>query len=283
MPTPQLHTPSPYLEAQSGSLSNAETSSTARPASPNVEHHGCNPAWPSFELENKTTEAVQTLSRLTILPPIVEEIQSHDLSLKSPLPISHGGLHTPNITSTSTLPWAVDANTWNQSFQLNGYNAPFTGSHRIFDGWPPYSIDGALHSPSNIMDPIDTKQSQPASNLAGMPRLPIPIELGDYSDYNQVAQSVQSGDNSAMLGTGSFVPLQSAPPMPLANASNRNSQCAICGLMFTRSADLGRHHESVHQRKRHDCHYPGCSNRRGKGWSRADKLRSHQKENHGFF
>ncbi|RDW65440.1 hypothetical protein BP5796_10132 [Coleophoma crateriformis] len=274
MPTPQLPTPSPYLEAQSSSLSNAETSSTARPPSPNVEHHGCNPAWPSFDLGEGDCGSAVVMD---------EHIRLRNLSLSASMPISHGGLHTPNIASATTQAWESGANTWTQSFQSYGHNPSLPGSNGMVDGWPPHSVDRALHSPSNMLYAIDTNHFQPASNLAAMSGLPMPINMGDYLDYDQVAHSVQSGDNDALLAIGSFLPQQPAPVTLPGNASSRNPQCAICGLVFTRSADLGRHNESVHQKKRHDCHYPGCSNRRGKGWSRADKLRTHQKENHGFF
>jgi hypothetical protein len=68
-----------------------------------------------------------------------------------------------------------------------------------------------------------------------------------------------------------------APPRP-------RIYCAwpLCMESFARPGDLERHRQSVHLGIKHHCFWPGCHNNHGKGYARCDKLRTHQKEKHGF-
>lgn len=58
--------------------------------------------------------------------------------------------------------------------------------------------------------------------------------------------------------------------------------CQYCMGTFTRASDLARHIQSVHLGIKHHCSFPSCPNNRGKGYCRLEKLRTHQKEKHGF-
>jgi hypothetical protein len=49
---------------------------------------------------------------------------------------------------------------------------------------------------------------------------------------------------------------------------------------FKRPGDLDRHVQSIHFSVRSNCRVMGCSNNRGNGFSRSDKLRDHEKKAH---
>jgi hypothetical protein len=70
------------------------------------------------------------------------------------------------------------------------------------------------------------------------------------------------------------------PPMT-APAAQR-TLCTQCTETFARSSDLDRHWRSVHLGIKYHCFWPGCPNNRGKGYCRLEKLRTHQREKHGF-
>jgi hypothetical protein len=55
-----------------------------------------------------------------------------------------------------------------------------------------------------------------------------------------------------------------------------------CHKAFSRPSDLDRHVQSIHFGVHSHCTVIGCSNNRGNGFSRADKLRNHEKKAHGM-
>jgi hypothetical protein len=68
------------------------------------------------------------------------------------------------------------------------------------------------------------------------------------------------------------------PPIP-----PQRTPCPLCTETFARPSDLNRHFQSVHLGIKYHCDYwLGCPNNRGKGYCRLEKLRTHQREKHGF-
>lgn len=55
-----------------------------------------------------------------------------------------------------------------------------------------------------------------------------------------------------------------------------------CHKEFKRASDLDRHVQSIHLGIHSNCRIIGCSNNRGRGFSRADKLRDHEKKLHSM-
>lgn len=75
---------------------------------------------------------------------------------------------------------------------------------------------------------------------------------------------------------GAFFP----PQAPL--SIKYRTPCTFCMATFTRPNDLERHMQSVHLDIRHHCIFLGCANNKGKGYCRLEKLRKHQRDNHGY-
>jgi hypothetical protein len=79
------------------------------------------------------------------------------------------------------------------------------------------------------------------------------------------------------------------PPHPLstpflpAPIPSPRTPCPLCTESFARPSDLNRHWQSVHLGIKYHCDYwLGCPNNGGKGYCRLEKLRTHQREKHGF-
>ena len=75
---------------------------------------------------------------------------------------------------------------------------------------------------------------------------------------------------------GAFFP----PQAPL--GITYRTPCTFCMATFTRPYDLERHVQSIHLDIRHHCTWLGCTNNKGKGYCRIEKLRKHQRDNHGY-
>ncbi|KAF4633680.1 hypothetical protein G7Y89_g4422 [Cudoniella acicularis] len=108
-------------------------------------------------------------------------------------------------------------------------------------------------------------------------------------DLLQTASFIQSttgfplGDMVQNLGTfydGSFGMLM----WPVVPSTARRTACSWegCQESFARAADLQRHIESVHYGIKYHCAWFGCSNNGGKGYCRLEKLRTHQRQKHGY-
>ena len=76
------------------------------------------------------------------------------------------------------------------------------------------------------------------------------------------------------IGAAWYYPMQ--PPV------RQRTPCSLCFETFARQSDLQRHWQSVHLGIKYHCYWPGCLNNRGKGYCRVEKLRTHQREKHGF-
>lgn len=70
-------------------------------------------------------------------------------------------------------------------------------------------------------------------------------------------------------------------PMPV-QTPHPATFCNLCPASFTRYSDYERHWQSVHLGIKHHCFWPGCSNNRGNGYCRAEKLKTHQRRVHGL-
>jgi hypothetical protein len=84
--------------------------------------------------------------------------------------------------------------------------------------------------------------------------------------------------------TPSFYPQQVVPtPFLPAPIPTPRTPCPHCTESFARASDLNRHWQSVHLGIKYHCDYwLGCPNNGGKGYCRLEKLRTHQREKHGF-
>lgn len=70
----------------------------------------------------------------------------------------------------------------------------------------------------------------------------------------------------------------------LQSASNKTCFClwSRCCKPFKGPSDLDRHVQSVHLGLHFNCSVLECTNNKGRGFARADKLRAHEKGVHGF-
>lgn len=102
----------------------------------------------------------------------------------------------------------------------------------------------------------------------------------------------QQSFGTAQYGTmaGSYIPdnmnLSALMPQPaqLATMGKPRTGCTWygCNESFARHTDLDRHVQAVHYGIKHHCTWLGCANNHGKGYCRLEKLRTHQKEKHGY-
>ncbi|PVH81222.1 hypothetical protein DL98DRAFT_514858 [Cadophora sp. DSE1049] len=103
---------------------------------------------------------------------------------------------------------------------------------------------------------------------------PQPINNGFYSVDNYPPLSVGSATNPFDFGSPVLPTPVQAPRPP--------AFCTLCPASFTRYSDYQRHYESVHMGIKWHCFWPGCSNNRGNGYCRAEKLKTHQRRVHGL-
>jgi hypothetical protein len=123
-------------------------------------------------------------------------------------------------------------------------------------------------------------------------------------DMNGVTDLVPSsgmGFWNAPNGGGPFVGLSSPPmvsglpqnfscqpnfnvPFQLFPSPPPRAPCPwpLCFESFVRAADVERHIQSVHMGVRYHCFWTGCGNNRGNGYCRPEKLRTHQRQKHGY-
>lgn len=116
------------------------------------------------------------------------------------------------------------------------------------------------------------------------------IHLG--GDSSGVVDPFQQPFGAAQYGnmTGPYLPddMDLSVPMPQlaqpALSGKPRTSCTWfgCSESFARHTDLDRHLQAVHYGIKHHCGWPGCANNRGKGYCRLEKLRTHQKEKHGY-
>lgn len=80
---------------------------------------------------------------------------------------------------------------------------------------------------------------------------------------------------------------QSLKPKPRRRRSpilvpSRSSACGICGQTLSRSSDIERHRQTVHDGLRFHCRL-GCQDNRGLGWCREDRRNEHIRRAHPEF
>jgi hypothetical protein len=130
------------------------------------------------------------------------------------------------------------------------------------------------------------------SNLAG-PEFGVHVPnlfnmLGGNNFWNDQSQAGQI-DPSHHVGLLAQPSLQTNPNMPtfaLPSVSpfQQRTNCPWLGCTesFARFTDIQRHWDSVHLGIRYHCFWVGCPNNAGKGYCRLEKLRTHQRQKHGF-
>jgi hypothetical protein len=94
-------------------------------------------------------------------------------------------------------------------------------------------------------------------------------------DYSGAIYAAPSVFNAQDLANNVAIMLESAAPAELISCVYNG-----CTKTFTRTADLDRHVLNVHNRIGHNCQVPDCSNNKGKGYCRADKLKEHMWKKH---
>lgn len=84
--------------------------------------------------------------------------------------------------------------------------------------------------------------------------------------------AIQPIINTTSFPFGPVNPIQQRRPCPWTG----------CSESFVRSSDVRRHWDSVHLGIKHHCSSIGCPNNGGKGYCRLEKLRTHQRQKHGY-
>ncbi|KAE9367877.1 hypothetical protein N431DRAFT_561734 [Stipitochalara longipes BDJ] len=148
------------------------------------------------------------------------------------------------------------------------------------------NVPGTVHNPSfGLLIPSAWSPQQGIANSAadqGFMGFPNPSMLPPQMPLQMMPPQ------SMLLPPQATAPQQPFPTLPLGTSLYpqfsvlQRTPCSLCPLTFTRQSDLDRHYTSVHLGIKHHCFYPGCSNNRGNGYCRLEKLRTHQREKHGF-
>lgn len=94
---------------------------------------------------------------------------------------------------------------------------------------------------------------------------------------NAVTSSLTQPALQPIINTSSF-------PFGPVNPIQQRTPCPWngCRESFVRSSDIQRHWDSVHLGIKHHCSWIGCPNNGGKGYCRLEKLRTHQRQKHGY-
>ncbi|KUJ14422.1 uncharacterized protein LY89DRAFT_138684 [Mollisia scopiformis] len=157
-------------------------------------------------------------------------------------------------------------------------------SSLVYDGQPASSSPPYFYSMGHLMA---NTMFQPYSNhwghnmAMGSPQafqnqaypmnfIPLPIQ-----EQNSWAQDPTQMMQSQM--TANFAPI------PLTTQFVQRMPCSwpSCTESFTRPSDRQRHIEAVHLGIKYHCFWIGCPNNGGKGYCRAEKLKTHQRQKHG--
>lgn len=123
------------------------------------------------------------------------------------------------------------------------------------------------------------------------------LNLGlPMTDNNLLMATGYAASDWPIIGDMNIVPFPMAPVVPpqaFFPAPNFTISIAFppprhacpwhlgCSESFVRVSDLTRHYNSVHLGIRHHCYWVGCRNNKGKGYCRLEKLRAHQRQDHG--
>jgi len=108
--------------------------------------------------------------------------------------------------------------------------------------------------------------------------------FGSKGDVPNPASFMQPGlsfQNSLQMP---YLVVPTLPNFVFPNPAPQRTPCPwiTCSETFVRATDVNRHIEAVHLGIKHHCIWIGCSNNRGNGYCRLEKLKSHQRQKHGF-
>ncbi|KAL2064041.1 hypothetical protein VTL71DRAFT_4535 [Oculimacula yallundae] len=96
--------------------------------------------------------------------------------------------------------------------------------------------------------------------------------------FQAIAEDPLLGFNSGAVNVGASIPLLPGP----VRMQGAPTICAYCPATFTRASDYPRHYRLKHLGIRYHCYQSGCVNNRGKGYCRAEKLKTHLWKVHGL-
>jgi hypothetical protein len=194
---------------------------------------------------------------------------SEDLRLNGNLPV----VSTNFGNNTSTARSGSSTASWQYTAVYDQEGAFFRPEEAIGNS----TRNVEWYTSNNIYSPILDSNSAtcifPQHSLASI----IPqTNTGIQDQYTMPPQIMMQPQilHKMISGGASFYP-------PMAIATQR-TLCSFCTETFARPSDLDRHWQSVHLGIKYHCFRPGCPNNRGKGYCRLEKLRTHQREKHGF-
>ncbi|KAE9370826.1 hypothetical protein N431DRAFT_559898 [Stipitochalara longipes BDJ] len=172
-----------------------------------------------------------------------------------------------NLTlDQSLLPFLSDS----ASAYGGGYNDIGHDHGNIFDGSARMATEA--HSPLRLASLDDTFYL--ANNETQAPEA-VSV-LGEDSSPSGLSSSEARATESFSTGDFSSSPAPRSPEKP----HRPRSKCAYCSITLSRPSDLDRHMNTIHRHRRPRCSVPGCTNNRGKGFSRFDKYREHMRTQH---
>ncbi|CZR52425.1 uncharacterized protein PAC_02302 [Phialocephala subalpina] len=303
MQSPALSPSSPSQTPSKGSAGTASSSASSYSASLSPAHHNHSPV-SSIEV---SPDAVPDWYK-----PFV--IGSHDTPYStSPYPTSTAGVDPfdPSFLANdgagllsdfhmpAQFPALAIANGGYMPAALAQYNTHTAFSWMNDETFSDYQMDG-------IAAPSMPTQSNPSTNGSQFSNA-----MGYPSGFaGNVVQNLQFATNQDFPATFQLIPNREHFPLPQKASSyspktepqamqpaphvqaniqsafrNQKHHClwsAGCTKSFARFSDLERHWYSVHLGQKLHCTFFGCSDQQGKGFSRIDKLRKHQKDNHGI-
>jgi hypothetical protein len=146
---------------------------------------------------------------------------------------------------------------------------------------PQSSINTTLNIPEVSNYPVIASSSHDFWPPQQTPAIEAPQNFTGF--YNPSLMPHPNNNNINSL-TPSFYPPHPLPiPFLPAPIPPPRTPCPLCTESFARPSDLNRHWQSVHLGIKYHCDYwLGCPNNGGKGYCRLEKLRTHQREKHGF-
>jgi hypothetical protein len=158
-----------------------------------------------------------------------------------------------------------------QSFINTTLNVPEASAHPAIgsashDFWPPQQAP-AIAAPQNF------------AGFHNPSLMPHPNNIS----YPNASLMPHHNNNINSITPPSYLPQALSNPFLPSPIPTPRTPCPLCTESFARPSDLNRHWQSVHLGIKYHCDYwLGCPNNGGKGYCRLEKLRTHQREKHGF-
>jgi hypothetical protein len=156
-----------------------------------------------------------------------------------------------------------------------GYDAPYSHDPALINGLPESNAITGHAVPITTLDQDSASADLDPATLSQEYFYSHVIEecdtVGDSPgfDYGGATDITQDFNTNVMI-------------MVETDAAAEVVSCIYDGCVktFTRTADLYRHVLNVHNRIGHHCQVLGCSNNKGKGYCRSDKLKEHMWKKH---